>query len=56
MVNILVAIRIFGPSWLQKKVLIKCDNQAVVHVLESGRTRDSFMAAYVWLEAALFDL
>ena len=58
MVNILVVIRIFGSSWSQKKVLIKCDNQAVVHVLESG-TRDAFMATCgrnVCLEAILFDV
>ena len=59
MINILVAIRIFGPTWSHKKVLIKCDNLAVVQVLQSGRTRDAFMAACVrnvWLEAALSDV
>ena len=59
MINILVAVRLFGPSWGHKKVLIKCDNLAVVHVLQSGRTRDAFMAACVrnvGLEATLFDV
>ena len=59
MVNILVAIRVFGPSWFNKKVLVKCDNQAVVHVLNNGRTKDAFLAACVrnvWLEAALYDI
>ena len=58
-INKLVAIKIFGSSWSHKKVLIKCDNLAVVHVLESGRTRDAFLAACVrnvLLEAALFDV
>ena len=57
MVNILVAVRIFGPSWSNKKVLVRCDNQAVAHVLNNGRTKVAFMAACVqniWLEAALY--
>ena len=28
MVNILVALKAFGPFWTKKKVLVKCDNQA----------------------------
>ena len=34
MINILVAIKAFGPFWAQKKVLVKFDNQAVVSVLK----------------------
>ena len=59
MVNILVAVRILAPCWANKQVLIKCDNQTVVHVLESGRTRDAFMAVYVpsmWMEVVLSDV
>ena len=33
MINILVAVRIFGHSWHKKLVLVKCDNEAVVQVL-----------------------
>ena len=44
MINILVAIRLWGHNWANKKVLIKCDNQAVVSILKSGRTRDSTLA------------
>ena len=59
MVNILVAIRIFGPSWSKKKVLIKFANQAVVHELNNSRTIYAFMAACVWnlwLEVTLNDV
>ena len=31
--------------WQGKKVLIKCDNQAVVMVLRSGCTQDPFLGA-----------
>ena len=45
MLNILVAIKAFGHYWRTKKVLIKCDNEAVVRVLTSGGTKDAFLAA-----------
>ena len=41
MVNILVAVRSFASRCSHKKVLVKCDNQAVVSVLTSGRTKGS---------------
>ena len=59
MINILVAIKAFGPFWAQKKVLVKCDNQAVVSVLRHSRTKDAFLAACarnIWLLAAWYDL
>ena len=59
MVNILVAIRVFGHLWHRKQILIKCDNQAVVQVLASGKTKDPFLAACarnVWYECALMDI
>ena len=39
MVNILVVTRLFASLWYRKK----CDNLAVVQVLETGRTRDPFL-------------
>ena len=45
MVNILVAIRTWSPQWQGKKVIIHCDNQAVVSILRSGHTRDMTLAA-----------
>ena len=59
MINILVALRIFPPSWHRKQVLIRCDNEAVVQVLKSGRTRDPFLATCarnIWFESALADV
>ena len=44
MVNILIAIRLFKPLWSTRKVLIKCDNEAVVSVLKTGKTRDPYLA------------
>ena len=45
MVNILVAVQTWGPQWQGRKVVIHCDNQAVVSVLYSGHTRDMTLAA-----------
>ena len=59
MVNILVAIRIFAAHWSRKKILIKCDNHAVVQVLTNSRTKDPFLAACarnVWYHTALHDI
>ena len=45
MVNILVAVRTWAHQWQGRKVVIYCDNQAVVSVLSSGHTRDMTLAA-----------
>ena len=38
MVNILLAVGPFQPYWAGRKVLVECDNEAVVTVLRSGKT------------------
>ena len=45
MVNILVAIRVWGKVWKNQRIVIKCDNQVVVSVLNSGKTQDLTLAA-----------
>ena len=45
MVNIFLAMRLFANIWSSKKVLINCDNQAVVTILMTGKTHDAFLAA-----------
>ena len=45
MLNILVAPRVWGSQWCNKLISIACDNQAVVHVLNLGKTRDFTLAA-----------
>ena len=58
MVNILLAMRLFWRLWSTKKILVRCDNYAVVTVLRSGKTRDPFLAACarnIWYCAATYD-
>ena len=45
MLNVLVAVRVWKQNWENQRVLIKCDNQAVVTVLNSGKTQDLTLAA-----------
>ena len=59
MVNILVATKMFCHQLSKKAVQLFCDNSAVVWVLQSGRTKDPYLAACarnIWLWAAKFDI
>ena len=59
MINIFLAVKLFAKIWSHKRVLIKCDNDAVVRVLRSGRARDPFLGACarnIWLQAAQHDI
>ena len=48
MVNILVALKVYAHTWKGARILIKCDNDAVVKVLSGGIARDPFLAACTW--------
>ena len=39
MLNILVTVRAYSSHWATKKILIKCDNAAVVDVLTNSRKK-----------------
>ena len=59
MLNILVVLRVWNHSWAKSRVRIACDNEAVVHVLNSGRTRDLTLAAIarnIQLQVATWDI
>ena len=40
-----MALRVWHQFWGNTKIAIACDNDAVVYVLNSGRTRDLTLAA-----------
>ena len=57
MANILVACKLFSKQGT--RLLIKCDNEAVVRVLQSGRARDPLLGAFArntWYITALADI
>ena len=59
MINILVALKLFCKDWARQAVRLYCDNSPVVQVLQSGRTKDPYLAAAarnVWLLAAKHDI
>jgi hypothetical protein len=35
----------WGNQWLGKRIIVKCDNEASVIVMNSGRSKDPFMQA-----------
>ena len=45
MLNILVALHTWGHCWAGKAILVHRDNQAVVSVIQSGKTKDLTLAA-----------
>ena len=59
MLNVMVAFRVWGPQWENNKIKVFCDNAAVVSILNSGRTKDSFLSACartLWLIQAKYNI
>ena len=57
--NILVACKIFSQQWANAHIHVKCDNMAVVEVLNKGKTRDhtlGIIARNIWLITAMFNI
>jgi hypothetical protein len=58
MINTMAAIRLWAPHMAGHTVLVKCDNQAAVSVLQTGKGRDKVLlqcARIVWGLTAKFD-
>ena len=56
--NVLVALRLWGPMWKNKHILLRCD-ETVVSVVNTGVTKNNGLAALarnIWLETALRDI
>ena len=45
MLNVLVALRVWGHQFKNRKLTIKCDNLPAVNVLTNGKTGDKLLAA-----------
>ena len=59
MVNIVVAMRLFARFWSGTRILVRCDNDAVVKLLSAGKAKDPFLgtcARNVWYISALADI
>ena len=59
MINILVALSIWGSAWAHKRILLRSDNVAVVNITRSGYTRDVHLASYIrniWSLTSTYDI
>ena len=59
MLNILVALRVWGQAWQGKKLLVHCDNKVVVVILNTGATRDLTLAAiarHIFMQSVKCDM
>ena len=59
MLNVVVALKVWASAWSDRTIDIKCDNLAVVEVLTSGKTKDTFLATCarnIWLLCAIFNI
>ena len=59
MINVLVECRIFAAHWAERKILIKCNNEAMVCVLKTKKTRDTYLAMCernMWYISSIHDI
>ena len=59
MLNVLVAVRVWANQSRGKTIVIACDNQAVVSVINTGKTKDIILGAIarnIAVEVALADI
>ena len=57
--NIVVALRLWGHWWASASVCIRCDNLAVVQVVNNHKTKDAILGACVcniWFVCALHSI
>ena len=59
MLNVVIALRLWGGHWRNRHITIFCDNYSVVQVIMSGKTKDPFLALcirHIWLLTAYNDI
>ena len=59
MINILIAIRLWGTCWKNKLVKFFVDNTSVVQIFSSGYARDTFLATCIrniWFYTSIWDI
>lgn len=58
MLNIVVATQLWGNKWTGRSIRIQCDNEPCVYVLNTGRSRNTFLltcARKIWMVSARHD-
>ena len=57
MLTVLIGVRIWGSRLQGQKVQIYCDNEPAVHVINSGKTKDTFLGSCIrelWLVVSTY--
>ena len=57
--NVVVALRLWARDWTHSAVKFLCDNLSVVQVVQTGKTKDTFLAACmrnICLILAIYDI
>ena len=57
--NIVVALKLWGSLWQSHAIEVRCNNMAVVEVLNTGRARDQMLATSarnIWLLTSMYDI
>ena len=44
-ITVVLAVKVWGRTWQGQKLVVKCDNEATVQVINSGRANNEFMQA-----------
>ena len=58
-INLVVAFRLWTKHWMHSSIQMNCDNEAVVQVVASSKTKDLFLAACIhniWLLNIIHDI
>ena len=59
MLNVFVVLNVWANVCKDEKIKLSCDNLAIVEVINSDKTRDSFLATCarnIWLLTAMFNI
>ena len=59
MLNSMVALKVWGQHWSNKCIEIKCENLAVISVLQEGKARDPLLttlARNIWLLTSIYNI
>ena len=57
--NVVVALKLWGSLWKNQAIELKCDNMAVVEVLNTGKARDQMLATSarnIWLLTSMYNI
>ena len=59
MLNLIIALKVWGHFWQNSSIIIYCDNMSVVQVVETSKTRDPLLALCIhniWFLRACYDI